>query len=192
MAEGSGGAQQSPHDLVRLVTQALQATFGSRLQAVLVAGSVAKDDWIPFWSDLDIHVFIENLASSGLLLVDTVLGQQSLGKIDRATYQIADLQIRLFDGGGYPPRFARPWPGTAKAIWGTPPAEARDLPELKAVYLARAEVGLDRLRQTLPAVSESWLGSRDEDLAAVVYRLGSILKDALFSAGIVIVGAERS
>lgn len=180
-----------PRDLVPHIIDALQSAFGSRLHAVLLAGSVAKDDWIPFWSDLDLHVFVEAHQPSGLEPSDTFTIQQALSKIDRSDYGLAALQLLAFDQEGYPAWFPAPWPDTSETAWGTPPSSPK-LRDLEKAYRARAEDTLVGLNRALSKVSESWTCSLDDDLPELVYRLGSVLKDSLFSAGILLVGPRRA
>jgi hypothetical protein len=58
------GSITSPRvdEVVAHILPALRTVFGVHLRAAIVKGSVIKGDFIPFYSDLDIHVFLESAA----------------------------------------------------------------------------------------------------------------------------------
>ncbi len=177
--------------MVPRVVEALLAHFGSRLTTVVLAGSVARNDWIPYWSDLDIHVFLRGRPASGLAPDDLFEVRTALRALDPTDYGLARLQLRTFDASGYSIAFVAPWPGTSELAWGAPPVTP-ELAYLETAYGAKAEDGLTKLDRALAKLGEAYVCSSDQDVPDVVFGLGSIVKDALFGAGILLDGPERT
>ena len=145
---------------------------------------MAKDEWIPIWSDLDVHAFIVNLDSDGLDVDDAIGLQRAMGDFDRDHYQLAAIQLLFFDARGYPRTFAPPVVGTFEVIFGEPPKTSPRVDE--DMYFDRACGILQSLRQKATRVASNFASAPDEDLAGVIRQLSGAIKDGLYASAVVL------
>jgi hypothetical protein len=174
---------ETPRHLVTRAITTLRTTFGERLTSVVLAGSVAKNDWVPFWSDLDLHAFVADLASVRVTAHDAVTLQRDLGPLVRDLYQLATIQVLLFDATGYPKTFVSPVPGTFEIVYGTPPEGACTDEE---IYYAHAHNLLGSLRTRVTRVAANFASATDDELPAVVRQLSGLVKDGLYATAAVV------
>ncbi len=173
-----------PRDLLPGTVDALKAMFGDRLRCVLLTGSVAKSEWIPGWSDLDIHALVDGLNIIGLGPGVARAGQRNLGPLDRHRHQLGSLQLMLIDADRYPRGFVPPV--TYELVFGELPRALTEVPA--QVYWDKVDADLGSLRMKALAIASAFMSSTDAELPAVVQKVAGLLKDGLYATTVTIVG----
>lgn len=173
-------------DLSRLITDATEATLGNALVAIIVKGSAINGDFYPYYSDFDMHVYVEPGAMRGprSLRPDlTFRFQAAIGGIDPASYAVSQVQVIFLNAETVPPGWTPSLPGTYRTIYGTPPGP---YPIDDALLIARAADGLRRLDSIVDSLLESLVDKPDHRLGQTVRLIGIYLKPALRQAATVL------
>lgn len=95
-------------DAQRIVIDAVHEVFGQRLLCAIGKGSAYFGDFIPFWSDLDVHVTLANELDAE----SAMLFQEKIGTYNPEDFQLQQFQVFFLRAGAYP------------ADWGKPAADA--------------------------------------------------------------------
>lgn len=173
-------------DAQERIVYALQDVFGSTLHSAILKGSAIKGDFIPFYSDLDIHAF---LRSEGLMTSDTprldlaLRFQQAIGGLEPETYGCGSFQV-IFLPLAYPADWGKPAPGTYRVLCGDPASILGDVSG-EALY-ADATRRLDEIPSNLGQLVRSVVDKPDHELQRQSRLIGIFLKGAVYNAAVVI------
>jgi predicted nucleotidyltransferase len=181
-----------PADRERLTRRTLDAVrhaFGPAIVAATLHGSAWKGDFIPHYSDFDLHVFVrEGLSGPRTPDLDHALAlQEAVGGIRPADFAVSQIQIHLIDAAHYPPEWTPPVPGTFAVVQGALPADF-PVPSPEGVRAAaRAFFGSVRhdADTMLARIADKW----DGRLAAYVRLFGTSLKPLAYY-GAISLGAD--
>lgn len=170
--------------LTALMIDRIRAVFAEGVQGIMVKGSAIKGDFVPGYSDFDLHVF---LRSDRVEMLDALTPnmehglafQRAMSDIDPAQFGCSSIQLFFVDGIRYPADWAPPAPGTASLVYGELPA----LPTLTADEMRRRarEVVARAPRQADQLVGRI-LDKPDGRLASFVRLFGGTLKPAVYTA----------
>lgn len=170
-----------PRELLPLIVDALGAVVGERLEALALAGSVAKDDWIPMWSDLDLHVFLADLDTRPIAPTNLLSLQERLGAIDRSRFGLWSLQVLLFDATGYPADFIPPARRNVEMLLGALPASAT---ASSVDIRAKARADLRAMDQKTQRFASRVVSATDVELPQIVRQLAGLVKDASYAVAV--------
>lgn len=164
--------------LCRRLVQAAHAVYGPDVHGVIIKGSCLTDDFIPYYSDFDMHLFIsdEQLSAPRLPRIEHALAfQEAIGDIQPVDFQVSVLEIYFVPWfAGYPSDWAKPWPGTYQVVDGAIPAGFTEV--TVESYLQRANQHLGWFSAWIDELSRRVAIAQDEQLPELVRQLGAILK----------------
>jgi hypothetical protein len=170
--------------LTGLLLAALERAFGDGVVAVILKGSALKGDFVPHYSDFDLHAFVRG----GLLGPRTpdlahALGlQEALGAIDPEAFAVSQIQLYLLGAGSYPPDWIPPIPDTYAVVHGALPP---DLPVPDpAAAVAAARTFLGEVRRTADAFLGRIADKPDGQLARYIRSFGTDLKPLAYHAAV--------
>ncbi len=168
---------------------ALQA-FEGRVRAVLLKGSALRDDFIPEYSDLDVHIYIPSdlmQSSRAPRLEYAVRFQEAVGSLDPADYGVDSFQIYFIDAEHYPEDWSKPLEGTYELIYGAPVEDA-STPEER---LRRSREHLEACPSHIASLLGRFVDKPDTSLPNVVRLAGATLKGFVYSAVMVTASAPE-
>ncbi len=175
-------------EAVARILPALQAVFGTHLRAATVKGSAIKGDFIPFYSDLDVHAFLAQAA----LLDDSaprpdlaLKFREAIGDLEPEAYGFGSFQI-TFIPAEYPSDWSPSAPGTYRVLVGDP--EALFGPSPPARYVSSSRARLDQVAAELASMVRSMVDKPDRALARQARLFGAYLKGQIYNAAVVITG----
>lgn len=172
-----------PRPAIEHLTNALAQVFGGHIRCILQKGSTVTGDFIPGYSDLDLHVFLNREAMSSLLAPKCQLAaalQSRIGSLTPQVYDFSAFQIFYFEWAGYPEGWVKPFPGTYTVLKGAPPqAFATVNPN---DYHSHCGQTLQTLRHRLPELVTRLASSSDRMLPHLLRDLGTELKAQLYCA----------
>ncbi len=123
-----------------VVLGAMRAAFGDHLRGAILKGSALKGDFIPYYSDFDVHAFVDTAAmqTATVPAVERALAfQAAIGAVEPRDYGVNALQIFFIAWDRFPADWVKPLPGTYTLIAGELPAGFTDIDP--ADYLVSAE-----------------------------------------------------
>jgi|SRR5579875_3785815 len=164
-------------DLTERVLNAAQAVLGDALLAAELEGSVLNDDFIPWYSDFDLHLFADSSVMRGprsLRRDFTFAFQERIGPLDPDDYQVFQLQIYFVSGARYPEDWTPPIPGTYRVVFGKLPEGVGPL-NAEEMRL-RAAYGLKRIDRNVDELLGKLVDKADRNLAGTVRLIGTGLK----------------
>lgn len=184
------GAITAPRvdEAVARILPPLQNVFGPHLRAAIVKGSAVKGDFIPFYSDLDVHAFLERAAlmKDTTPRVDLALAfREAIGHLNPEAYGFGSFQI-IFLPTEYPADWSPSVPGTYRVLLGDP--EAIFGPSPPARYVSSSRSRLDQVEAELASMVRSVVDKTDRALARQVRLFGAYLKGQIYNAAVVITG----
>ena len=109
---------------VARVLETLKKVFTKSLSAVAVKGSVVRGDFIPYFSDLDIHVFANEKA---LMLGQAprpeaaMALQEVIGELDLEAFQLSSIQLTFNNADGRPRTWSPSPPEVSRVLYGSLP-----------------------------------------------------------------------
>ena len=159
---------------------AVQGTFGDLGQAILLKGSLFKGDFIPYFSDVDLHVFVQSAAMQGPMIpkLEYCLEFQArFGHLDPEEFGVSQFQVYFLDANDYPRNWTPPLPGTYRVIWG---AIDIPLPTEEFMY-AQAHLYLRSLPFQVEGLMHRFIDKPNTGTAAMVRLLGVFLKPAAYT-----------
>lgn len=166
------------------IVAALRDTFQDALTCAILKGSVYKGDFIPHFSDLDIHAFVRGIGRHRTpTWAQSVAFQRRIGPLDPEAYTVNAFQVSFVDAEIYPEEWVPPWPGTYEVLTGAAPSSfARVDP---AAYIHHARHNLSLLPGWAASLSRSFVDKPDRAVPRIVRLLGTYLKGALYDVGII-------
>lgn len=173
-------------DALSRIVPVLQQTFGDGLRAAVVTGSVVRGDFVPFYSDLDVHVFLEPrmLLDEHAPLPHLALAfRDRIGDLTPDDYGFAGFQITFVpvafrsDWAPMLPVHYRTLVGDPVPIFGAITAER---------FLAHARRRLDQLPSEVATLVRTIVDKTDVTLPRHSRLIGAYLKGQIYNAAVVI------
>lgn len=194
-AKGEGSVDQvapiltddGRREVLQHLKEALEYAFGSRILCVLLKGSVCKKDFIPYFSDCDIHVFASSEVMAGERapkLPYALRFQKAFGSIDPEAYGVSQFQVYIIDAKRYPPDWTPPLPGTYQVVMGCK-QPLWPMPDARTLY-SSARVFLDALPRQIETFTVRFLDKPHERLGGVVRLLWTLMKPAAYQSAVVL------
>lgn len=179
-------------ELSSRVLDAATHVLGDGLLAAVGKGSAYKGDFVPYYSDFDIHLFVD---STRVPMIDgrtpalrpAVAFQAAMGAIDPESYGVNSIQVFWVDGRNYPEDWTPPLPGTYWLIYGELPDELR-LPSEESMR-QKAIQFFPWARKQARALIGRFLDKPNHAIAPLVRLLGTHLKPAAYQ-GAILLGAN--
>ncbi|MGH2372529.1 MAG: hypothetical protein ACRDIC_03505 [bacterium] len=175
-------------EVVARILPALQSVFGPHLRAAIVTGSAIKGDFIPYYSDLDIHAFVDHtvLMDENAPRADLALAfQEAIGGLEPGEYGFGSFQI-IFVSADYRADWAPHLPETYQSILGDARAIFGDLSPAR--FIAHASRRLDQLPGEISTLVRTIVDKPDRSLERLSRLLGVYLKGQIYNAAVVITG----
>jgi hypothetical protein len=164
--------------------------FGETLVAMIAKGSAIKGDFIPDFSDFDVHIFAAESVMRGPLVPDESIAipfQERFSEIDIGRYRVSQIQVMIISAQDHPADWVPAQPGTFRLVYGQLPDS---LPAITADLLrAHAHRNLPGYRGWADTILARVVDKSNAQLADNVRLAGTVMKAALYEASIVL-GAE--
>jgi hypothetical protein len=167
---------------IDLIVRSLQEVLGEHLKAVLLKGSLLKGDFIPRYSDVDIHVLVDYEVMEGprsLRLKEALRIQEKIGDIRPEEHDTWQFQIFFLSPEYYPYDWSPPLPGTYHVLYGEIPD---DFEETEEGYYRRVEISLRRISGYISYLLERFTDKPNGRLPQIIRLTGAILKSTLYNA----------
>lgn len=182
-AEWAGRVPERRVEAVELLLAALRDCFGETLRCVLLKGSTLKGDFIPGYSDLDLHSFLSPEVMIGRAAPRPELAmrfQASIGKLEPRDYDCNSFQLYFLNYDRYPEGWAKPVPGSYVVLHGELPPGFTDVTADE--YRAHAREALRRLPVAVAQLIERGIDKPDRSLPPILRLAGIELKQATYAA----------
>lgn len=173
--------------LAGLLLAAGLEVFGDGLVTAILKGSAVKGDFVPGYSDFDMHLF---LRSSVVPMVDgrtpaldrALAFQAAMGGLDPEAFGVSTIQVYFLDGPNYPSDRTPPIPGTYELVYGSLPP---DLPQPQPdEIVTKARSFFPWARREAQAFIGRIADKPDSRLASYVRLFGTSVKPAVYHAAI--------
>lgn len=164
-----------------------QDAIGEDLTAMIVKGSAIKGDFIPYFSDFDVHLFVNDSVMRGPLTPVQSIAipfQERFSEIDVDAYQVSQIQVMMISADRYPSDWIPALPGSYRLIAGELPATLPVVTD--KMVRSHAVSGLGRYGQWIDTILARVVDKPDQQLADNVRLAGTLLKAALYEASIVL------
>jgi len=174
------------------VLETLKKVFTKNLSAVAVKGSVVRGDFIPYFSDLDIHVFANEKA---LMLGQAprpeaaMALQEAIGELDLEAFQLSSIQLTFNNADRRPRTWSPSPPEVSRVLYGSlPPYDlSSDNWQDNALSV------LEELEREMTYELRSVPDKDDDGLARIVRRQGVFLKGGAYSlAGLIMKDVRKA
>ncbi len=178
--------------MVEALVAACRTVFGDHLKCVVVKGSLVKGDFIPGYSDLDLHAFVdpEMLMSDRTPKLEYALRfQEAIGKLEPRQLDASQFQIYFLRADRTMEDWTPPVPGSYVVVYGTPPPAVLDWEGYD--YVGRAKRGLAQIRADRRNLIDRALDKPDRVFSAFVRLGGTFVKGHAYSAAVVASGDPR-
>lgn len=163
------------------------AVFADSMTGMIVKGSAIKGDFIPYFSDFDVHIFADSRVMRGPLVPDISIAipfQERFASIDVEGWQVSQIQVMIIDGDNPPPEWVPPLPNSYRVLAGSiPPAYQHVEPDELRIKAAQNLHGYSSWVDTLLG---RIVDKPDHQLADSVRLAGTIMKAGLYEAAIVL------
>lgn len=164
-----------------------QEVFADAMTGMIAKGSAIKGDFIPDYSDFDVHIFARDEVMRAPLVPHASIAipfQERFSAIDIGRYRVSQIQVMVISASEHPPDWVPAMPGAYRLISGSLPD---GLPEITDDLLRQhARDGLVRWSGWVDTVLARIIDKSDGQLADNVRLTGTIMKAALYEAAIVL------
>lgn len=122
--------QEPRQCLAAAIVESAKEAFGAGLLTAIGKGSAFKGDFIPYYSDFDVHLFVDSrlvpmLGPRTPSLQQALKSQSCLGRINPESFQVNSIQVFVIDALDYPKDWTPPLPGTYRVLYGNYPTHFR-------------------------------------------------------------------
>ena len=155
-------------------------------------GSVVRGDFIPYFSDLDIHVFANEKA---LMLGQAprpeaaMALQEVIGELDLEAFQLSSIQLTFNNADGRPRTWSASPPEVSRVLYGSLPPYDMSSDNWQDDALSV----LEELEKEMTYELRSVPDKDDDGLARIVRRQGVFLKGGAYSlAGLIMKDIKRA
>jgi predicted nucleotidyltransferase len=174
---------------VDAIVAACRSAFGPHLKCVILKGSAVKGDFVPDYSDLDLHAFVDGeilLSDRTPKLEYALRFQEAIGALDPRAVGASQFQVYFLRADRTPEDWNPSVPGSYEVVYGEPP---HALHEWKAFdYVAHAKRNLARISDDRRMLIDRIVDKPNRALATYVRLAGTYLKGHAYSAAIVASG----
>jgi hypothetical protein len=164
--------------------------FGRAMVTMIAKGSAIKGDFIPDFSDFDLHIFADESVMRGPLIPSKSVAipfQEYFSAIDIRPYRVSQIQVMVISAQDHPRDWIPAQPGSFRLIYGQLPDS---LPEVTDDLLTKhAHRNLSAYRDWVDTILARIIDKSNFQLADNVRLAGTIMKAALYEATIVL-GSE--
>lgn len=174
-------------EAVARIQEAARVAFGRGLRTILVHGSALTEDFVPGYSDLDVHIYVSPVflrADRVPELEPAVDFQRALGALDPREYGVHAFQLIFLDAEQFPADWQKPLPGSYEVVYGGPVDDRAPLGERLRV----AHAQLEGYRDHAASLVSKFVDKPDVALPRMVRLAGTFLKGAIHSAALVATG----
>lgn len=164
----------------REIVEACQRVFGTDLVAVIMKGSVVRGDFIPYYSDFDIHIFLHKnaLEQERAPAFDLAMSMQAtVGRIDLERLQISAVQVTYNNADSTPSSWSSTPPEVSRTLYGRSPEYDTHSQNWGGDAISTLEGLEDERRYEIRAVHDI----SDSLLYRLVRRQGAFLKGGAHS-----------
>jgi len=171
------------------VVRACGDAFGPHLRCVIVKGSAVKGDFLPGYSDLDVHAFVspEVLMSDRAPKLEYAMRfQEAIGGLEPRDAGASQFQVYFLPTDRPPEDWAPAVPGSYEVVYGEPPAALVNWRDFD--YQGRAKQALASIPGDVRTLIERTLDKPNRSLGACVRLAGTFVKGHAYSAAIVAAG----
>lgn len=178
---------EKKREAVARIQEAARTAFGRGLRTILVHGSALTEDFVPGYSDLDVHIYVSPVflrADRVPELEPAVDFQRALGALDPREYGVSSFQIFFLNAERFPTDWQKPLPGSYEVVYGGPVDDRAPLGE----RLRAAHTHLETYRDHASSLVARFVDKPDAALPGMVRLAGAFLKGAVLSAVVVATG----
>ena len=166
---------------IQAIVKAYQDIFENDLHCIVLCGSVLKEDFIPDYSDADIHVYVADavLEERGSPQFDYAIRfQAAIGRLKPRDAGVSQFQVS-FISSQKDPDWNPPIAGTYVALYGTevPAMQMHPLSE----YLEKERCQLSRVVDVRLALLRRFADKSDTAGVGIVRLMGTELKGLLYA-----------
>lgn len=178
-----------PEDLraaLASIVQACRVAFGPHLRCVMVKGSAIKGDFLPLYSDLDVHAFVDPsvlVADRSPKLEHALRFQEAIGELEPRDAGVSAFQVYFLRADRMIEEWSPPVPGSYEVVHGDPPSWLARWREFD--YVGKAKRTLARIPDDRRTLTDRVLDKPNRSLATFVRLAGMFLKGAAYDAATV-------
>jgi len=165
------------HECCARVVEAANNAFGPTFTGAILKGSALKGDFYPLFSDIDIHLLVDEEVLSAARVPRPHYAlrlQEALAGIDPAAYQANSLQIYCLGNRSPDDDWVRPFPGAYEVISGELPRGFDQV--APADYERKAPIDLGNSLAFLERFPSTVADKPDASLPSMARRMGIELK----------------
>ena len=171
--------------LSQVMLDIAQDVFGSSMTGMIVKGSAIKGDFIPYFSDFDVHLFADDRVMRGPLVPDISVAipfQERFSAIDVDAWQVSQIQVMMIAADNPPHGWIPPLPGSYRVIAGNTPPSYNNVDSDR--FKHQAKLNLSGYARWVETLLGRIVDKPDHQLADSVRLAGTIMKAALYEAAI--------
>ncbi len=173
------------HDAVDAIVRACERAFGPHLKCVIVKGSAIKGDFLPEYSDLDVHAFVDPsvlMADRTPTLEYALRFQEAIGELEPHAAGASQFQVYFLRADRMMEDWAPPVPGSYEVVYGEPPPLLAHWREYD--FVGKARRTLAHIPDDRRMLIDRTLDKPNRSLATYVRLAGTFLKGAAYAAAI--------
>ena len=171
------------------VVRACRDAFGEHLQCVIVKGSAVKGDFLPGYSDLDVHAFVHPdvlMSDRAPKLEYAMRFQEAIGGLEPRDAGASQFQVYFLPADRPAEDWAPAVPGSYEVVYGEAPAALANWRDFD--YEGRAKQSLARIPGDVRMLIERTLDKPNRSLPLYVRLAGTFVKGHAYSAAILASG----
>lgn len=164
------------------IVSACRSTFREELHCVILKGSIVTGDFIPGYSDIDIHAYVEDrILEEGKVpkLEYALKFQEAVGQLKPEDAGVSQFEVYFLPADGKREGWNPPVPGTFRILYGYP-VPAMKMPPLKE-YLENEWKYLAEVRRRRLDIIGKFVDKPDSSLPALVRLTGTCLKGFIYA-----------
>jgi hypothetical protein len=172
-------------ELTQRLLSIAQSVFGSSMTGMIVKGSAIKGDFIPWFSDFDVHIFADDQVMRAPLVPDISVAipfQERFSSIDVDAWQVSQIQVMMISAGNPPAEWLPPLPGSYRLVAGTLPDTYHTVDPVQ--FREHARNNLQSYGRWVDTLLGRIVDKPDSQLADSVRLAGTIMKAALYEGAV--------
>ncbi len=172
------------HEATRAIERAALNAFEGDVHAIILKGSALKEDFVPGYSDLDIHIYVSSRCMRGgrePRLENAIRFQRAIGALAPEDYGVSSFQIYFIDAENYPEDWSKPLGGTYELVYGSAIDDSEPVEE----RLKKSREHLAAYADHIGTLVGRFVDKPDTEVPPLVRLAGAILKGAIYSAAAV-------
>lgn len=166
--------------LNRRIIAAGRQAFGDYFRGAILKGSAYKGDFIPYFSDYDVHTFVDDAAMAGprIPAIEYALAfQEAFGDVLPRDYQVNQCQIYFIAWNQYPLDWVKPLPASYTIIYGDlPPGFTDYTQDDRQHYIQKSHEDIGLYTRYCDGLIDRMVDKPNEDLPPLARLAGTFLK----------------